>query len=224
MQLLTQEWLHWRTHYYAPLFARAFERLGNEVAGARILEIGCGGHGQSALFGQMGARPVAADRYFKLVRNTLTRCEGGCQGCQAMAEALPFAEASFDMVFSRSVLVMVDRAPALRECRRVLKDGGALVAMENLAYHPLAYLDRVRKRRDFINNCLTPHDLDEMASLFTSIEFYPYWLVAPALAPVEGRRLFEPLFGASARLDRWLLRRFAGLGRFAWLALIIARK
>ena len=49
----------------------------------------------------------------------------------ADARDLPFADASFDLVFSQTTLLWIDPAEdAVREAARVLKPGGALVALE----------------------------------------------------------------------------------------------
>jgi len=45
-------------------------------------------------------------------------------------EEIPFEEHTFDYVLSESVLAFVDKAKALKECYRVLKKGGTLIANE----------------------------------------------------------------------------------------------
>jgi SAM-dependent methyltransferase len=50
---------------------------------------------------------------------------------EGLADALPFADGSFDLVFSENVLLWVPQlGPALAEVSRVLKAEGALVALE----------------------------------------------------------------------------------------------
>lgn len=84
--------------------------------GLRVLDLGCGERPWAHLFGH--AHCVGIDL--------------GTQGARpdviARAEALPFADGVFDLVFSSQVLEHVPRvAPALAECARVLRSGGRLV-------------------------------------------------------------------------------------------------
>jgi ubiquinone/menaquinone biosynthesis C-methylase UbiE len=54
------------------------------------------------------------------------RCFPGASFLAARAEALPFASASFDTLYARSVITALDIPKALQEFNRVLKPGGQL--------------------------------------------------------------------------------------------------
>lgn len=106
------------------------------LAGRRVLEVGSGAGGHSALFARHGARVTAVDITFERARATeakfrlLGRDADGCVALQADAESLPFADDSFDVVYSNGVLHHTrDTEAALAEVRRVLKPGGLAVVM-----------------------------------------------------------------------------------------------
>jgi ubiquinone/menaquinone biosynthesis C-methylase UbiE len=104
----------------------------------RFLEIGVG-TGRIALpFVQIGADYTGADLSLPMMevlrKKIATVPEGAGQLKLALADAmaLPFADARFEVVIMIHVLHLVsDWREALRECRRVLKDGGWLVLSSN---------------------------------------------------------------------------------------------
>ena len=120
-----------------------FERLALSE-GERVLELGCG-------TGNVWREN--AERVPKGVALTLTDLSPGMLGeararltglplsleqCVADAQALPFAEASFDVVIANHMLYHVpDRVRALGEVRRVLRRGGRFVAGTNHWTHLL---------------------------------------------------------------------------------------
>jgi SAM-dependent methyltransferase len=103
--------------------------------GMRVLDVGCGpGTYHSGLLA-LGARVTACDFSRGMLEEALAarrrnRYDGAL--AQASAEALPFADASFDRVMANHMLYHVpDIERALREMRRVARPGGRIVLATN---------------------------------------------------------------------------------------------
>jgi ubiquinone/menaquinone biosynthesis C-methylase UbiE len=104
----------------------------------RFLEIGVG-TGRIALpFAQMGADYTGADLSLSMMevlrKKIATIPEGAVRLKLVLADAvaLPFADTSFDVILMIHLLHLVsDWRQALRECRRVSRDGGWLVLSSN---------------------------------------------------------------------------------------------
>ena len=106
------------------------------LAGKRVLEIGPGAGGHSALFARYGAvmtslditpaRARATEAKFRLMGDRAL----GCNAVNGDSENLPFADASFDIVYSNGVLHhTLDTEKAIAEVLRVLRPGGRAVIM-----------------------------------------------------------------------------------------------
>jgi SAM-dependent methyltransferase len=115
--------------------------LLGEVAGRRVLEIGCGSAPCSRWLLRAGARPVALDLSAGMLARAAER--GRATGLdvplvQADAGALPLADAAVDVVCSAfgALPFVADVEGALTEVRRVLRPGGRFVASVN---HPMRW-------------------------------------------------------------------------------------
>ena len=115
--------------------SRPFSRYVDfdSLQGRDVLEVGCGSGIAVQLFAEAGANVTAVDLTPWAVETTRSRLEAfHLPGTvlEADAEQLPFAEASFDVVFSWGVIHhTTDMQQALLELVRVLRPGGALVLM-----------------------------------------------------------------------------------------------
>ncbi len=133
----------------------------SRYAGRRLLEIGCGLGTDLAQFARGGAAITGLDLTPSGVALARRRFEvDGLSGSFLVgdAEKLPFADASFDVVYSFGVLHHTpDTARAFREVLRVLRPGGEAVVM---LYHarsshlylgyPLVLAARLRRGEGWI--------------------------------------------------------------------------
>jgi ubiquinone/menaquinone biosynthesis C-methylase UbiE len=103
--------------------------------GATVLDLGCGAGHASFAVAARAARVTALDLTPEMLE--IVRREAGARGLpnvetvRGLAESLPFADASFDLVVTRfSAHHWHDVPRALREARRVLKPGGRMLAID----------------------------------------------------------------------------------------------
>lgn len=123
---------------------------------ARVLDLGCGAGHVSFQVAPLVAEVVAYDlsqQMLDVVATAATeRGLGNIVTERGVAERLPFADASFDFVFSRySAHHWSDLGLALREVRRVLKPGGVVAFIDVMSPgSPLldTYLQTVEVLRD----------------------------------------------------------------------------
>jgi ubiquinone/menaquinone biosynthesis C-methylase UbiE len=117
--------------HYAATFAQATRGFIDDLleaarirAGMRVLDLACGPGFASAAVAEKGAQPVGLD--FSSVMVGLARADHpGIRFEEGDAEALPFADGSFDAVVANfGVHHIPDPTEALREARRVLCPGG----------------------------------------------------------------------------------------------------
>jgi SAM-dependent methyltransferase len=107
-------------------------RLLGEVAGARVLEVGCGAAAASRWLVTQGADVVALDLSAGMLRHAATAAERtAVRPALLLADAqhLPLRHSSFDIAFTSfgAVPFVDDSARVMREVFRVLRPGGRWV-------------------------------------------------------------------------------------------------
>jgi ubiquinone/menaquinone biosynthesis C-methylase UbiE len=116
---------------------RCLEKLGFAFRGDEVvLDAGCGNGGVARLLRERAREVVAID----VEPSPAWRDEPALTFAVADAQALPFDDASFDVVHSKDSLHHMDVPErALAEYRRVLKPAGAALIVEANRYNPLFY-------------------------------------------------------------------------------------
>jgi len=109
-------------------------RLCGNVAGLRMLDVGCGEGRFCRMLGERGALTAGIDPIEEMVATARERDGHGGAYVRATAERAPFSDASFDLVVSYVTLVdITGYREAIAEMARVLRPGGQLV-VANLGF------------------------------------------------------------------------------------------
>lgn len=129
----------------------------------KLLEIGCGlGDYASLINNQTGAEVIGLDQspiFINQARQRHRQAKLSFQAASALA--MPFANASFDLVYGNGILHhLPDKRKLFKEIKRVLKIKGKIVFIEPNIYNPAAYLIF----RSFIRKFA---QLEPMEDLFT---------------------------------------------------------
>lgn len=115
-------------------------RLG--LRSGDVLSVGCGWDPGRHLFPKPEFRITGVELDSEVVR-TLVETGEIDEGIAARAGSLPFEPGSFDVVLYRLVLHHVvyqgPLAPVFTEAARLLRPGGALVALEPGSWHPVGF-------------------------------------------------------------------------------------
>ena len=128
---------------------------------------------------------------------------------------LPFADASFDAVFARQVLHHVPDLPqTMRELHRLLRPGGAVLAIREHVVRDAAELARFRATHPLhhLYGGENAHPLDTYLGAARTAGF----TVREVWGPLESILNFFPgtEAGRQRRVRQQVSRRFLGLGRF----------
>jgi ubiquinone/menaquinone biosynthesis C-methylase UbiE len=114
--------------------------LAAATVASRFLEVGCGtGNYLLALYDLTGRTGIGLDPSREMLGRARHR-DGGAPLVRARAESMPFADGSFDLVFSVDVIHHIsDRSGFFGEARRVLRRGGLCCTVTDSA-------DDIRRR------------------------------------------------------------------------------
>lgn len=205
-----QVYAKWRASELGAITERLERRLMLEligdVAGKRVLEVGCGDGALAVELAKRGAEVTGVDASERMIEAARERArDAGVPLALHLgpAEALPFDHERFDMVVAQTILCFVaDGSPAFGEIARVLKPGGRLVIGELGRWSTWAMERRVRawlgsplwKRGHF----RTPGELKRLAEQAGLVP-----------GPVSGA-VYYPRIGLAAR---WMNPIDAALGR-----------
>lgn len=147
-----ESYARWRTSELGALTEslekEAVFALTGNLAGQRVLDVGCGDGAYSIRAAQLGANVTGLDISPMMLDAARRRAEAAgisVEWREGRAEALPFPAASFDVVIAVTVLCWVsDASAAVREMTRVLRPGGIVVIGELGRYSLWASARRIR--------------------------------------------------------------------------------
>jgi SAM-dependent methyltransferase len=95
-----------------------------DLAGRRVLDVGCGTGRLAVALAERGARVWGVDPSQEMIQQARGNAGGKASFKEAHAEALPFKDGWFERTVFRLVVHLVDRPRAFREAARVLGPGG----------------------------------------------------------------------------------------------------
>ena len=210
-------------------------RMLGDLTGKQVLEYGCGEGWITRDLASRGAEVFAFDVSDQSIATTrgvldkaglLARCH-----LQVMpAEALSYADESFDVAVGFAIIHHLDLNKALAELHRVLRPGGVAYFAEPLGTNPAIEIYR-RLTPQFRTSDERPLVLSELPHLlrgfrsFSHEEHYLTALGAVALAYIPGgARVFPALSAQLHRVDKTLLKQFPQLGRLAWYTVLRIQK
>lgn len=200
-------------------------RLSADAGGREILEIGSG-RGETVFeLARCGGIVTGVDLSEVAVERA--RANAREHGISAHffamdAEAMEFADESFDIVCGGAILHHLDVEKAYREISRLLRPGGYAIFLEPLGYNPFINL-----YRHFTPSLRTPdehpllmRDLELAERYFAEVRVSYYYLTTLLSLPVARKRLGKIAIRAGNVIDRALFRWIPALQRFAWYTVI----
>jgi ubiquinone/menaquinone biosynthesis C-methylase UbiE len=199
------------------------------MKGKKVLDVGCGAGVDLLRFARGGAVCTGVDispSAIALARKNAEYQKLDVDLQVADAEALPFADGTFDLVFAHGVIQYSHSTQGvIDECRRVLKPGGEAIFQ---AYNRHSWLNALSKlmRVDLehegapVLRKFTPGELLAMIGAFSSVRLvYERFPVKSRLHKGWKGTLFNTFFvGTFNALPRALVR------RFGWHLLAFCRK
>ena len=211
----------------------------NDFAGARLLEVGCGMGTDLLQFARGGAKVTGVDltpRSIEISRQHLAVYGEGGDFAITDCEKLPFAEESFDIVYSNGVLHHTpDTAGAVREVHRLVRAGGQARVM---LYHrgSAAYWLGLL-RHGVLHGELLKHSPEEIMSKYVEFNEGGGRPLVKVYSRREARELFSMFREVKIQVEQLTRPELFFLGRFipekifqglrrsvGWNLIITARK
>jgi len=128
-------------HHWGREFARIFMEPAGDLAGKRVLDVGCGLGGKTVAYAEAGARVVGTDLLEANALQSRTYALGEGRAIEffvADAAALPIRDGTFDTVVANDAMEHFSEPErALAEMGRALRPGGAVWVFFTPHYSPL---------------------------------------------------------------------------------------
>jgi ubiquinone/menaquinone biosynthesis C-methylase UbiE len=195
-----------RYQEYAPWMP---EVMGfGEFKGKRLLEVGCGMGTDLLQFARGGALCTGVDLTPRSVE--ISSLHFGLYAMQADfvladGEQLPFADESFDVVYSNGVLHHTpDTVRAVGELRRVLKPGG-LARVMLYHRHSLYYWTEIVLHRGLLRgHFLRGHSPEEIMSRYVEYSEHDARPLVKVYSRRQARKLFEPFSKVKTEVEQMI--------------------
>lgn len=191
----------------------AFYLLG-PLAGATVVDLGCGDGLNTVILASLGADVLSVDISDKSLELTHERARAnGVAGRVTLihsdAAAIPVADAAADRVLCAAILHHVDCVATASQIRRVLKPGGTAVFTEPLAGPRLfEAVKRLLPRSEGVTDDEQPLTMAQVRAVSDAVghagRSRAFGLIARVVDRARLRRAW-PLVTAAHRLDRWIL-------------------
>lgn len=227
-----------REFYMTPEQVYAYKIMG-DLKGKKVLEIGCGLGVNAMIMRELGAEVYVTDissSRLKEFKNISFNSGGGdAKGeikiFQASAEEMPFMDSSFDIIYTKSVLIHTDLKRAASEIRRVLKSGGIAVFVEPMDLNPFVNLYRMflaPKEWKTITKYFTPMRFFKLGQFFDKYGGKDFFILSFFAFYWQFKTRNLGLFKKSLRLLYWfdesLTRIFPSIKRLSWFRVFYGRK
>lgn len=210
-------------------FDRYAKRRKELAKGAVVLEYGCA-HGNNAIALSGVAKRVEgidiskeavdagnADIKARGINNVNLSVQN--------AEAMDFADGTFDFVFGSGILHHLDYDKAMAELRRVLKPGGVVLFTEPLGHNPAIeyYRKKTPDARTPDEHPLLVPDFQKFDATFEKTDVRLYGLTTLGSVLFRKTPLQAPVRAVGEWVDAVLLR-IPGLKWWAWYALMEGKR
>lgn len=194
----------------------------------RLLEYGCGAGSESVRWLQNGAVLSGVDISEEgiLKARQLAQDSGYEASYYVMnAENMTFEDECFDVVVGTGILHHLELKDCYRELSRVLDENGHAIFIEPLGHNPLINLYRALTpaMRTDDEHPLLVKDLDQMREYFSNVDIHYFSLFSLCAVPFRRFPFHTSLLKILEKVDSVLFK-IPGIGRFAWIVVIDARK
>ncbi len=217
-------------YYSVTAGSKAFyiSTLRDLAIGRDALEIGCSLGDQAIDLARHGARVCGADVSTVALGRARQAAENAGMAVDfqlADAEALPFTDGRFDLVYGSGILHHLDLSRVTREIARILRTDGSAVFYEPLGHNAFINLYRklTPKLRSEDEHPLLLSDLQFVSTCFRHTEVRYFHVSSLVTVPLRKTPLFRPALNALERFDATLFRAMPYLRRFAWMAVLVMR-
>jgi SAM-dependent methyltransferase len=200
--------------------------LLGDVQGKTVLDLGCGSGENLIPLVKRGANVIGMDISPELIELSGRRLSN--YGLHATLEARSAYETalpneSIDVVFCIALLHHLDLPLVTTEIHRILRLGGILILQEPIRFsRTMGYLRRFFPTRSNISDYEHPMTRGEVAIVSARFEVVAERNFRIPFVPLLN--MFRIEMKAMWALDRWLLRGFPALERFATVKVMALRK